>query len=131
MKRNAVLGALAALTLVLGASAQLLSPQKEAKSVTGKRQVEIVTLARNGFEPPLVAFRPGSFTLLIRDLAGSFNAKVELRRGNRKSAVLESAERAASRPLMSEMQFDLTPGEYYLRVADSLDRQLKIIVGEK
>lgn len=131
MKRTIGIWALAAITVAFGASAQVLSPQKGAKPIKGVRQVEIVTLARDSFEPPQVAFRAGPFTLLIRDLAGSFNAKTELRRGSRKAAVLESKERASGRPLMSEMQFDLAPGEYYLRVADSVDRQLKIVVGEK
>ncbi|MCC6262993.1 MAG: hypothetical protein IT169_05395 [Bryobacterales bacterium] len=112
------------------APAQALSPAASQDKPGAKeaRRVYIVTLTRDGFEPRKLGLAQGSFTLLVRDLAGSFDTRMELRRAGAAGAALATRKQDSRRLLMNEVPLDLAPGEYVLQVADSRDRQLAITV---
>lgn len=122
--------AIAVLAMPWRAPAQVLSPAASQGKPGAKdvRRVYIVTLTRDGFEPRKLGLAEGPFTLLVRDLAGSFDTRMELRQMGKFSAALATRKQDSRRLLMNEMQLDLAPGDYLLEVADSKDRQLAITV---
>lgn len=126
----------AAFTVAFGLAAskapsQVLSPVAGSANEKEPRQLRIVTLTRRGFEPEAIGVKPGKFTLLIRDVGDSMSAQLELLQGRTTGSVLETKKRSGERRMMEEMQFELTPGEYFLRVGDAKGRTLAIKVGSK
>lgn len=135
MSRTRITRALSGIATVLILASlgqtQTLSPVSGVSAEKEKRQVRIVTLTRWGFEPRELGANPGKVTILVRDLTGGSRAPVELRQGSKAGSILKTKEQRSDWRLTEEMQFELTEGEYHLKMADPKGRSLKIVVGGK
>ena len=131
MKRAELLVGLMVSAAAFLAPAQVLSPVAGGLTPGETRRTYVVTLTRRGFEPPALDVKPGKVTLLVRDLAATLHSGLQLRDGSKTGALVDSKARAEMWQQMRELQFTLSPGTYYLGVADARDRALKITVNAK